>query len=551
MIVSTLLALSFAPPAEAANTPKIKNIRIREIAGYSVAATTSGSDTSVASIVAEVESDAGDESVTLVESDAWLHGAAALPALPKTEATVTLDVYDASNTLLTSFTGTINGHGACTRMKRADFCGSGDPTTCSDGKLDLDVLAVDTFNAAKGYEAAFDLVGADTYTVAYATLVVTEGKTSTKAELDWDDVGAVWEGDLGVAPEGLVAVKATTYDSRGKKLDSAKVEVAAPWADGGAGVPALPTDEDPYTSLTVRDVKELADILENTYGIEPAALTVVSDGWNAGDTLPVDASVELTNGTTLTVPVNSYQITSLTTLSADFSEAVDTWFANGGSSVTVTVEGGLDLLVIDSSGSISNDDYVREPAFGISGVGSGAAVVLTGAAFGDWELSASAFATTASGLPTKLPLTVSLLDQKGNVIFTEDVDPTFDEEVSVVFGYAMELAEDPIGLDVSGKVSLLGEANRKGKQETLSKGKFYGSFTRNDDGDLGLAGADKDAVSPRGDILIGGEPIGFELTDTNKDGVITGPPAIVFRTTGNGKGTRAATTASSGNPGLL
>ena len=54
-----------------------------------------------------------------------------------------------------------------------------------------------------------------------------------------------------------------------------------------------------------------------------------------------------------------------------------------------------------------------------------------------------------------------------------------------------------------------------------------------------LAGADKDAVSARGDILIGGEPIGFERTDTNKDGVLTAPPAVVFLVAGTKpKGTR-------------
>ena len=118
------------------------------------------------------------------------------------------------------------------------------------------------------------------------------------------------------------------------------------------------------------------------------------------------------------------------------------------------------------------------------------------------------------------------------MLYTEDVEPAFDDELTVVFSYAVSLSEDPIGLDLSGKVSLLGEANKKGKQETLSKGKFYGSVTRNEDGALGLSGADKDAVSPRGDILIGGEPIGFELTDSNKDGVITTPPAIVMMTDG-------------------
>ena len=70
---------------------------------------------------------------------------------------------------------------------------------------------------------------------------------------------------------------------------------------------------------------------------------------------------------------------------------------------------------------------------------------------------------------------------------------------------------------------------------------------------LGLGGIDKDARTECGacDILIGGEPIEFERTDTNKDGVIEAPPVIVYKVYSNGKGTRAATTASNASPGLL
>ncbi len=544
MITSSLLALALAiPHADAANVPKIKNIRIREVTDTngqsSLVATTSGSDTTVASIKAELESDAGSEEVTLVESDAWLHGAATISALPKTDATVTLYVYDTSSTLMATFSGTCaasvsNGgyHQACTRMKRADFCATGDRTTCTGDDLDLDVLASATFSATKGYDVAFDLAGADTYDVAYATLVLTEGKTDTKATVDWDDVGAIWEGELSEAPIGQVTVKATTYDSKKKKLDSAKVEVSEPWADGGAGLPALPTDDDPLTSLTVREVKELADILKADYGIEPAALTVVSQGWNTGDTLPVDASVELTGGKTLTVPVNSVQRAGTGALSAKFGEVIDAWFTKGGGDLTVLLEAGDKSLVIDSSGSISGSDYVTERSLSFGAVGSGAGVLVTGGAYGDWDVSTTVFATTEAGLSTSLPVTVTLLDEKGNTVYAEKVTPTFEDELAVVFCYAVSFSEDPIGLDLSGKVSLLGEANKKGKQETLSKGKFYGSVTRNDDGALGLAGADKDAVSPRGDILIGGEPIGFELTDSNKDGVITTPPVVVMMVAG-------------------
>ena len=471
MITSSLLALALATPdAEAASVPKIKNIRVRDLAETSgqrsLVATTSGSDSTVASIEAELESDAGDQSVTLAESDAWLHGAAPISALPKTDATVTLTVYDRDSVSLGSISGTL--HASKERgtgwISWKSAVWENDVSDTGRSALDLEVLAVDVFPATKGYDVAFDLAGADTYDVAYATLVVTEGRTTTKAELGWGDVGAIWEGELAEELLGQVKVKATTYDSKAKKIDSAKVELAAPWADGGAGLAAIPTDDDPLTTVSLHDVGELADILKADYGIEPAALTVVSEGWTAGDTLPVEASVELTGGSTLSVPVNSYQR------------------------------------------------------------------AVFGSAYGDWKVSATNFASTEAGLASELPVTVTLLDAKGNVIYTEDVEPSFDDEIAVVFSYAVSLAEDPFGLGLAGKVSLLGASNQKGKQETLSKGTFYSDVSRNEDGALGLAGADEDAVSARGDILIGGEPIGFELTDSNKDGVITTPPAILMQT---------------------
>ncbi len=100
-------------------------------------------------------------------------------------------------------------------------------------------------------------------------------------------------------------------------------------------------------------------------------------------------------------------------------------------------------------------------------------------------------------------------------------------------------------------MSLLGAADAKGNQKTVAKGDFYGSFVRTSEGELTLGGVDKNDIQARGDILIGGEPIDFELTDTNKDGVIEAPPVVFLRVYSNGKGTRAVATSGNGSPGLL
>jgi hypothetical protein len=81
----------------------------------------------------------------------------------------------------------------------------------------------------------------------------------------------------------------------------------------------------------------------------------------------------------------------------------------------------------------------------------------------------------------------------------------FDDQITAVFAQGVRVTADPLGLDLSGTVSLLRAKDRKGKQKTLAKGSFYGSFTRDTDGDLALSGADKDDVTSRGDLLVAGE----------------------------------------------
>ena len=142
-------------------------------------------------------------------------------------------------------------------------------------------------------------------------------------------------------------------------------------------------------------------------------------------------------------------------------------------------------------------------------------------------------------------------DKSGAKVGSTSTKVAYDAAVAAVFAQEVGFADDPVGIDLSGEVSLLGEGDKKGKQQTVAKGDFDGSFVRTEGGSLALGGVDKNDAAPKGDILIGGEPIDFELTDTNKDGVIEAPPVVFLRVDSNGKGTRAAATASNGKPGLL
>ncbi len=522
MLVASPLLLLVAPAlAGGKSEVSIETIEIaHEGLEYGIVVITGDPDTATASMTAEVESDGGAEDVVLTESDAWLHGAAAVAALPKSAATVTLTVYDNSSAPLASFTGALAEDGTVSRMVRADHCGDGTVRTPCEA-ADLDLLAAELVpGTGSTYDATFDLVGADTYTVAYADVVVTEGKTSTRAEVGWQAVGAVWTGTLAETHDGLVEVKVKARDGEGEKLTSKKAKLGMPLADGGAGVGTLATDDDPLTRVAL--------IMDQLHNAGTVGFLVVSDGWSLDDELPVDAEVALDEGETLVVPANSYQVTAATPVVVSGSPEKEAF--------QVTIDG----TVVKGGASVGDRGLCQ----------SGTCVALAQDDDGAWTLSATAYAASSTTLPTSVKVSLAST-LKAAATKEASYTLTYGDEVSVVFANAAVLAADPVGVDLTGKVSLLGAANKKGKQETLAKGKFYGSFTRDGDGELALGGADKDDVQAKGDILIGGEPIDFELTDTDGDGVVLAPPAVSLRVAGNGKGTRIVATTSTVNPGLL
>ncbi|MDP2313564.1 MAG: hypothetical protein Q8P41_11710 [Pseudomonadota bacterium] len=517
LLSSTLLALALATPdAAAATETKVRSGRIIQNtttnAGDIVVVTSGDATGTIADVSAAITSGSGTETIRLTEADAWLHGAASLAALPATDARVALTVYDTSSAALVTFTGTLGADGVVSRMKRADYCGMGDTYTCA---ADLDVLAATTYPEADGtYTVAFDLSGADTTGVAYADLAVVETTacvsrgctgdvttTITTAELGFDDLGLVWQGEVSLALDGVSDVTITATDAAGAALDSIRTQVVRAWDDGGAGVSALPTDEDPLTSVAL-----IMDQLHNG-GTEGFALTVLSDGWALDDTLPTYAEITLTNGEVWDVPANSYQLATSTPITFRGDPSTERFY--------LTVNG-----VKVGAGQ----------AMGRRGICQyGACFSLAQDTGGAWTLSATAYAATPEKLPTRV--TVTLSGAYGYATPSESsYTLTFGEEVAVVFATEVSFAGDPSGYDLTGRVRL------RGKQ-TLLVGKFEGQFGVDSDGatDLGFIGSGGATVS-KGDILIGGEPIDFELTDTNGDGVISAPPVVVFRTTQGGYG---------------
>lgn len=553
-------------------------------AGLSSSLGTSGS---ASTATATVKSDAGSEGVVLVESDAWLHGGAVLKALPKTNAVLELTVYDKANASLISFSGTLGTDGsvalaanatkdAGTTCDASSKSGCSETDTSSAAAPDIEVMAGEVFAGGSGYELSLDLAGADTGAVAYAEITVTESdkvttcsketgvctttgtSTTTKAEVDWDDIGAVWEGDITLDHDGIIDVKVTSYDTKGAELESTKAALGAPWLDGGYGINVLATDDDPLTSVGfMRWDGSYTDGKNPAYwtGSRPI-LVVNSGGWTLGETLPIHAQVGMTNGGTVTMtsfilmrmrkrPELLYQAWD-DTLREYITEIVDNpIYDDGGAEHNPLLDARLNITG-------GNFEILGASVFDMMTpvCTNGTCVKLITDGEGRFDVSVSTYGTDALALADDDEIVVALVDQSGKELASEAVFVEYDDEITVTFANEVTFSADPMGLDLAGSVSLLGVADKKGKQKTLAKGKFYGTFSRDTDGDLGITGAAKESLSSRGDIVAVGGPVDVELkVDTNQNGVFEPPPLTpVF---GNGSGTKNATSQTSAKPELL
>ncbi len=509
---------------------------------YRVATTVSGDAGAVAAVTAEIKSDSGEEQLLLVESNAWLHGTADIAALPTADAALTVTLLDSNSVPLMSFSGSLAADGSV--FLRADTgAGTGDcssRTGCSgtDPRAtapDIELLAAELFpglrdgfpDSAGGYELGIDLAGADTYTVTYASITITKPGAdfcvsqdragncllwqtgtglATRSELYWDDVGSVWEADATLAPSGVVELKLKAFDAAGRRLETSKSKLGLPLQDGGEGVGTLPTDEDPLTHLAMHRRQRAYHMSRHA---SHDKVHVYSRGWTSGSALPVDAAVELTNGDIITIPVNSYQRHI------------------GGGSITF---GGGSTLGGDSTITITGGNVQFRP-LGLGDLNApvcsaGLCATLLENERGEPELAFTAYGEEAASLPDSLELSITLDDG-----LAEELVVDFDDEIVAVFGNEINFLESPIGLCLSGKLKLLGEPNRRGRQETLAKGKFAGAFSRDNDGDLELTGADKDVVSS-GEIIEVGEP---ELLGV---GDLEGPSLVTYAVSGEGSSPR-------------
>jgi hypothetical protein len=433
--------------------------------------------------------------------------------------------------------------------------------TLSSGsdKRDIEELAAEVFSAEKGYDVALDLAGADTYAVAYGTVAVTEKSSvcvatdekgnclkwetteqSTRAEVGWDAIGSVWEADTTLAHEGFLELKVHARDTRGRKLETAKSKLGVPWRDDGEGVSALATDEDPLTRLAFHNGRYKFHKARRAYH----GLSVVSEGWTDLDDLPTEVTVELTNGKTISIPVNAYLRYGRTDPS-HVGEAMY-WLPDDVAAGVLAAQAIGELRVQiaeDSTGNIVAFDVLPDTDLGEPMCSDGYCVVLSQDEAGAYVPSVTAYDELAPDLPDAVGLTFLVGDEP----LGEELGFTFEDEITAVFTTEVLYAADPTDLGLAGKVSLLGAPNRNGEQDTLAKGKFYAEISRDYDGDIELAGGDKDAVVSSGQVVVAGEPIGLVDGAGDPDA----PPVVLYGVQGNGSGTRNASSQASIKPQLL
>lgn len=414
------------------------------------------------SATAVVQSDSGKETVSLHESDAWLHGGATLKELPASESTVTITLYDERSASLGSFKGRLGGHyggvldrdgniwstasagGRAARSSAEEACSAREGCEESSEDLDIVLLAGEAFPSGGGYTLGLDFSGADLEQVAYADVQLSEesavttcdkaGCTTTTvekvvstAEVEWDSLGAVWVGDLGMEHEGPVDVKVKAEDAEGEGLESSKTQLAVPWVDEGEGVGVLGVDDDPLTTLGIFKTSPYtsSDATGYVVQIRTTLLSVHSSGWTT-TTVPVSAELELVNGGTTSIPVNSYQ----RRVKPEFY-CEDIRFTYGSATSWRVTGSGSDLY---------GETALEAMAPVCDGV---TCVSFVEGEKGAYELSLGVYGTDAAKLPDELDIKVVLYDENGEEIASDTDTVEFDDEVSAVFGNTITFGADP------------------------------------------------------------------------------------------------------------
>ncbi len=546
------------PDAAAANTPKIKNIRIRQTSNTSngsyriVITVQDDDDADVDSVRVSVD---GDDKTSADLDDVLLPLTGELSALPEDSAELSLSLTDAVGDEVATLTGTLDADGSIALSLPSGGDGDGGDcggrTGCGDGSRPTtdtpDISARGSFvvDGDEGYSVSLVLSGADAALVAGATLSLAETVTGESECLRTDAVGTCirwgtvsWTEEVDVdldlgglewawtaeAPADFALgdrVRAQLRDEAGDLLDQSNVRMAPPLDDGGAGVATVLVDRGAEATLSLLPLTDGSGAL--VYG-----LALFTSDWNAADATPQEGRLTLDDGTSTPLTPHSYQASAWIPLGFDGDPSGE---------VFALEQDGIAKGTFNSVAKCNVDLTTDLHACG----------VVEEDADGQWGLALTVYAGDPSALPATA--TLSLSATVGTVTtLDETYEADFGDGYAVVFAVPVDFTADPLGAEVGMDFELLGEAGRSGRQRTLASGSVAVVLDTNEDGSLVASTIDPDDITEyRGDILIIGEPIGIER-EVGDEPVPTTPPVLQLR---NGVGTRNVATANTAKPGLL
>jgi hypothetical protein len=152
------------------------------------------------------------------------------------------------------------------------------------------------------------------------------------------------------------------------------------------------------------------------------------------------------------------------------------------------------------------------------------------------------YADRIEDLPAQM--TVRFEGERGERVTSEEqYTVRFGDAVSVLFAVPIRAQSAFHHQPLRGTVRLLGAARDGGARLTIAEGSFraIARIGATDRGALSLSFAPQtSAIDPRGDILIGSDPIGIERGSATPGGVLWSAPPVVLLTSGAGMGTRNA-----------
>lgn len=495
----------------------------------------------IASVAVSLSSDGGDEELVLVESDTRLHGAAAVAEVPSTGASLALTVYDSASAELVSFSGTLAADGTVTLEADAGelVC---DKTGCTTvQKWDVELVSAELVPAATGHELALDFGGADAHDVAYAKLYTTpcdlgaekgiclyDGKKTLTSEVYWNELSSIWEAPLTVDHDGAVDARIRSYDADGHLVEDTRTSVGLPWDDGADGANVLPLEDgDAHTRMGFLYGTEGTRV----HGVR--SLAIVSDGWSADEALPTHANIELDDGTTISIPANSYQRKK--------KKEEDRIKSESDREKGVDWDVRIDDRTLTVDGSRFTTAELTSPL-----CAEGTCVMLVPEGNDEYSLAVTQYRwdTDFPEEPLTVTLTAYGADGVGVARYIFPVD--FDEQISVAFETQVSFGGDAVDTAFSGRLELVDESSGG---DTLAHGKFYSVLSVDAGGRVGVAGVGVDDVASAETpfaVLLQGE----RSSCGNDDEGFTDVPPLMA-TFGNGSGTKAAASQTSTKPQLL